>query len=322
MRSLPSPRAKIQSEPLHMTSMPNVPWHTLHIDLCGPFPSGESLLVLVDSCSRWPAVEILRTTTAPIIINRLEHIFSQFGYPEVITSDNGPQFISHEFKSFLQTCGIKHRLITPYWPAANATVERFNKTLGNALKAAHAEGRNWKDELPKFLMMYRATPHISTGISPAELLFGRPIKTKLPQINVQLPSQTLESAREHDSAHKQRAKEYADRTQHAISSKIKEGDTVLLKELNKNKLSSTYDPQPYTVIKKKGPSVILKRGDESCIMRNVSVVRKIAKPQNEGIGEDPKSLSRGSEDHLEELTKRLPSRERRLPGRLKDFVLK
>ena len=162
--------------------MPTIPWHILHIDLCGPFPTGESLLILIDSCSRWPAVEVLRTTTAPIIINRLEQIFSQFGYPEEIVSDNGPQFISHEFKSFLHTCGIKNRLITPYCPAANVTVKQFNKTLGKALKAARAEGRNWKNELPTFLMMYRATPHISTGITPAELFFGRPIKTKLPQI--------------------------------------------------------------------------------------------------------------------------------------------
>ena len=228
--------------PLNMTSMPTVPWNTLHIDLCGPFPTGESLLVLVDSCTRWPAVEILHTTTASLIINHLEHIFSQFGYPEVIVSDNGPQFISHEFKAFLQTCGIKHRLITPYWPAANATVERFNKTLGKALKAAHAEGRNWKAELPKFLMMYRATPHISTGISPAELFLGRAMRTKLPQINLNPPCPTLESAREHDHAHKQRAKEYADKTQHASTSDIKEGDMVLLKERKKTKLSSAYDP--------------------------------------------------------------------------------
>ncbi|CAB4023777.1 Transposon Tf2-9 poly, partial [Paramuricea clavata] len=175
---------KTNPEPLHMSTMPTEPWHTLHIDLCGPFPTGESLLVLVDACSRWPAVEILSSTTATTIINRLENIFSQFGYPEEMVSDNGPQFTSHEFKSFLHSCGIKHRLITPYWPAANATVERFNKTSGKAVKAAHAEGRNWKQELPKFLMMYRATPHISTGVSPAELFFGRRIKTKLPHIRV------------------------------------------------------------------------------------------------------------------------------------------
>ena len=107
-------------------------------------------------------------------------------------------------------------------------------------------------------MMYRATPHISTGISPAELLFGRPIKTKLPQIIAHQPRPTLEAAREHDNAHKQRAKEYADKTQHAKQSTIEEGDSILLKEQTKNKLSSAYDPKAYTVIKKKGPSIMWK----------------------------------------------------------------
>ena len=202
-------------EPLQMSPMPTEPWQTLHIDLCGPFPTGESLLVLVDACSRWPAVEILRTTTTCTIIARLKNIFSQFGYPEEIVSDNGPQFVSQEFKSFLKDCGIRHRLITPYWPAANATVERFNKTLGKAIKAAHAEGQNWKEELPNFLMIYRATPHLSTGVSPAELFFGRRIKTKLPHVNVKPPSSILDTACERDRDHKQRTKEYADKVQHA-----------------------------------------------------------------------------------------------------------
>ncbi|CAB3992860.1 Transposon Tf2-9 poly, partial [Paramuricea clavata] len=274
---------KTNPEPLHMSTMPTEPWHTLHIDLC-------------------------------------ENIFSQFGYPEEMVSDNGPQFTSHEFKSFLHSCGIKHRLITPYWPAANATVERFNKTLGKAVKAAHAEGRNWKQELPKFFMMYRATPHISTGISPAELFFGRRIKTKLPHIRVDQPSPTLEAACEHDHNHKQRTKEYADKTQHAISSTIKEGDVVLLKELKKNKLSSSYDPQPYTIIKKKGPSVFLKRGDEPCIMQNVSFVRKLPTP-NEKRSDQKRCTSRTGEQHQTKPTERQPVRGHKLPARLKDFVL-
>ena len=312
--------ARTNPEPLHMSPMPAEPWHTLHIDLCGPFPTGESLLVLVDACSRWPAVEILRTTTAPTIIHRLETIFSQFGYPEEIVSDNGPQFTSHEFKTFLKSCGIKHRLITPYWPAANATVERFNKTLGKAIKAAHAEGRNWKQELPKFLMMYRATPHLSTGISPAELFFGRRIKTKLPQVPVNRPSPTLEAARQHDHHYKRRTKEYADKSQHARPSSIKEGDSVLLKAEKKNKLSSAYDPQPYTVIKKKGPSVILKRGNEPCIMRNVSFVRKLAIPNNKEPDQKDPTPETSGEDQAKSLKGR-PLRERRPPKHLKDFIL-
>ena len=304
-------------EPLRMSPMPTEPWQTPHIGLCGPFPTGESLLVLVDACFRWPAVETLRTTT---IINRLQNIFSQFGYPAEIVSDNGPQFTSYDFKSFLNSCGIKHRLITPYWPAVNATVERFNKTLAKAIKAAHAEGLNWKQELPKFLMMYRATPHLSTGISLAELFLGRRIKTKLPQVDVNRPSPTLQAARERDHRHKQRTKEYADKTQHAHTSPIKEGDSVLLKQAKGNKLSSGYDPQPYTVVKKKGPSVILKRGNEPCIMRNVSFVRKLPTPRDKELDQKDSAPTTNEKDEAKP-SERRPSRERRLPDCFKYFVL-
>ena len=46
-------------EPLYPLRMPSKPWQSIHIDLCGPFPTGESLLVCVDACLRWPEVEII-----------------------------------------------------------------------------------------------------------------------------------------------------------------------------------------------------------------------------------------------------------------------
>ena len=56
--------------PLIMTQMPTRPWSVVHADLCGPFPFGESLLVLVDSCSRWPEVFIMKSTTATAVIKK------------------------------------------------------------------------------------------------------------------------------------------------------------------------------------------------------------------------------------------------------------
>ncbi len=176
--------------------------------------------------------------------------------------------------------------------------------MGKAFKAAHAEGRNWKQELPKFLMMYRATPHLSTSISPAELFFGRRIKTKLPQVPVNRPSPTLEAARQHDHHYMRRTKEYADKSQQARPSAIKEGDSVLLKAEKENKLSSAYDPQPYTVIKKKGPNVILKRGNEPCIMRNVSFVRKLAIPNNKEPDQKDPTPETSGEDQAKSLKRR------------------
>ena len=95
---------------------------------------------------------------------------------------------------------------------------------------------------------------------------------------------------------------------------------MLLKAEKKNKLSSAYDPQPYTVIKKKGPSVILKRGNEPCNMRNVSFVRKLAIPNNKEPDQKDPTPETSGEDQTNSSQGR-PLRERRPPKHLKDFVL-
>ena len=83
-----------------------------------------------------------------------------------------------EFKLLSAELGFRHQKITPYWPRANAEVERFMRTGKKVVKTATIENKYWKQELNCFLRNYRATPHSTT---PATLLFGRPLAVKLPQ---------------------------------------------------------------------------------------------------------------------------------------------
>ena len=99
-----------------------------------------------------------------------------------IKTDNRPPFNSQEFKEFAEGLGFSHRKITPLWPKANAEAERFMKTLNKAIITAHIEQLNWKQQLYHFLRNYRATPHATTDKAPAELLFGRKMRTKLPEV--------------------------------------------------------------------------------------------------------------------------------------------
>lgn len=235
---------KYTAEPLQPTEMPAKPWQVIHIDLCGPFPSGENLLVCEDACTRWPEVVILRTTTSASIIGHLRKIFATHGLPEKIVTDNGPQFVSEEFKSYLTTHSITHRKVTPYWPQANAEVERFNRTIEKAIRTAHAEGKDWRKDIFPFLMNYRATPHGTTGVSPALLHLGRELRTKIPQIESQVSdvlSEALRFARARDQQAKQRMKSYADLKRKAITSDIKQGDKVLLQQARQNKLSTRFN---------------------------------------------------------------------------------
>ena len=251
----------------------------------------ECLFVMVDTCSRWPEVHVLTSTTSTAIIKCMKTTFATHGIPQEIVTDNGPQFTSAEFSSYLSTCGITHRKVAPYWPQANSEVERFNRTIEKAIRAANVEGKNWKEELDIFLLNYRSTPHCTMGQPPAVLRFGCNIRNKLPTPpSATSPDVIPETVREHDRKRKEKIKLYADEHNRASSSNIKKVDTVLLRQPRQTKLSTTHDPKPYIIEEKKGSSVLLKRPDERQIMRNESMVRKIpegkevAKDKNEETG--------------------------------------
>lgn len=116
------------------------------------------------------------------IILRLEKIFAVHGLPVNITSDNRPQFRSEEFECYLVENGISHRKVTPLWAPGNGEVERQNRSLLKSMRIAQAERKNWRNELVRYLATYITTPHTVTGVCPAESLFGRKIRTKLPKL--------------------------------------------------------------------------------------------------------------------------------------------
>ena len=114
----------------------------------------------------------------------LERMFSVHGIPLSIKTDNAANLVSDQFEEFLKVNGVwLHSNTTPLWPQANGEVERQNRTLLKALKIGHAEGKNMKRELYRFLLAYNSTPHQTTGVAPAELLFGRKIRTKMPELS-------------------------------------------------------------------------------------------------------------------------------------------
>ena len=162
------------------TIMPSKQWRELATDLMGPLPTGESLLVTVEYYSRWIEVDVVRNTSSSTIIKCLEKHFTRHGIPETLRTDNGSSLVSHEIEEFLDELGIKHKKTIPLWPRANGEVKRQNKSLLKGIRVAHTQGKPWQRELQKYLLAYRSTPHTTTGFSPAEVLNGRKIKTKMP----------------------------------------------------------------------------------------------------------------------------------------------
>ncbi|XP_032075671.1 uncharacterized protein K02A2.6-like, partial [Thamnophis elegans] len=97
---------------------PRGPWSRLHIDFAGPF-HGQNFLVVVDAYSRWVELVLMGSTTAESTVRALRKMFATHGLPDVVVSDNGPQFTSTTFQEFLAEQGIRHAPIAPYHPASN-----------------------------------------------------------------------------------------------------------------------------------------------------------------------------------------------------------
>ena len=246
------------------------------MDFCGPFPTGESIFVIIDSYSKFPEVEIMKKTTAPTVITKLERIFATHGLPTKVTSDNGPPFNSHVLSNYFKENGIIHHRVTPIRPQVNGEVESFMRPLNKAIRSAKIQGQDWRHVLYRFLLANRTTPHTTTGEAPAELLYNRVIRSGIPSVNKKSTSVQIEERnkkiQERMRQQKEKVKKYVDRTRKAKDTDLKVGDTVL--QDKKNKFSTSYDPQAYKVVSIKGSSVTARRRDKD-ITRHAFVYEEI-----------------------------------------------
>lgn len=126
-----------QLAPLHPWDWPEEPWQRVHIDFAGPLES-RMFLVVVDAHSKWPEVAVMKGTSSEKTVEALISIFSRFGLPQQLVSDNGPQLVSEEFRKFMEENGIQHIKSAPYHPATNGLAERFIQTMKQALKSSNS----------------------------------------------------------------------------------------------------------------------------------------------------------------------------------------
>ena len=93
------------------------------MDICGELhgvPHHQRFLIVAyDLHSKWPEAVSTGSVTTSVVIDFLESLFTRWGLPSAITTDNGPQFVSSEFTSFLSAHGVKHIRTAFYNPQAN-----------------------------------------------------------------------------------------------------------------------------------------------------------------------------------------------------------
>ena len=165
----------------YVSDIPPHPWHTLGSDLF--YFKRQDFLVLVDYFSKFPVVRKLPNSTTEVVKKELHAIFLEFGIPFVLRSDNGPSYASEDFKAFLQECRVVHYTSSPHYPQSNGLAETTVKLSKRLIEKAVLQGKPWN----ALLLQHRITPLSSDIPSPAEILFGRKLRTELSI----LPSQLL-----------------------------------------------------------------------------------------------------------------------------------
>ena len=278
-----------ETEPLKPTELPTGPWMELHADFKGPIGGSWYFHVLIDQYTKFPVVNIVKSTGWETLRPVLEDALATHGIPDIITTDGGPPYNGEEFRKFAQSMGFTHRLTTPESAQANGFAEIFVKTLVKLIHTAVANKKDPKRAVQSYLMAYRATPHTVTGRSPAELLFNRSIQTKLPRALRESQGTEDKEIREKHTKEKEKQKMYFDKKNKTKEKKVKVGDEIMLQQ-QKTTLRSPFDPDTYKVKEIKGSSVVAeRRGRELFRAKNLI---KVVKQRPEYLKETEKEKTK------------------------------
>ena len=210
-------------EPLLQHEVLARPWSKVGADLCEL--NRRTLLVMVDYYSNFIEVASVTSTTSRSIIKELKATFARYGVPDILVTDNGPQFASAEFAVFAKAWGFDHVTSSPHHPQSNGKAENAVKTVKRLFKKCKESGQS------EFLALldWRNTPTEGVGTSPAQRLMGRRCKTLLPIAGTLLkPQSTPEEDARAIIGMKKRQQYYYDRNTKARKP-IVTGETICMK---------------------------------------------------------------------------------------------
>ena len=151
------------------------------IDITGPHPTSSAghryILTAIDYFTRWVEAFPMRNQEAKTVAKLLvDQVFSRYGVPMQIISDQGANFESTLFSRLCELLGVDKLRTTPYKARTNGLIERWHRVLNTILgKVVSDNHRDWHIRLPHVLAAYRATEHSVTGYTPNYLFLGREV---------------------------------------------------------------------------------------------------------------------------------------------------
>ena len=172
--------------PARMPEIPSTPFESVFADFF--MERGFHYLVAGDRLSGW--VEVYQSKPgspsagASGLVASLRKLFLNFGIPEILSSDGGPEFTASETQDFLKRWGVHHRKSSAYYPQSNGRAEVAVKKAKRLLKSSIGpSGSLNNDEFLRAMLQLRNTPDADCKLSPAQILFGHPLRDAFGFVN-------------------------------------------------------------------------------------------------------------------------------------------
>uniref|UniRef100_A0A803SS84 Gypsy retrotransposon integrase-like protein 1 n=1 Tax=Anolis carolinensis TaxID=28377 RepID=A0A803SS84_ANOCA len=213
-----------QKEPLKPHEIPEGPWQKVGVDIFEQ--DNRSFLLVIDYFSKYPEVVSLPDKTARTVIVKMKSVFARHGTPLIVVSDNMP-FASQEFKVFAKEWGFEQCFSSPGYPQSNGMVERAIQSIK---QLTHKVGKA-RGDLYAALLEYRNTPVTGLSYSPAQILMGRMLRSKLPITTDLLCPRIPINVRQDLQRAQERQKHFYDRTARPLKP-LREGDLVWMQSNN------------------------------------------------------------------------------------------
>jgi hypothetical protein len=159
------------------------PMERIHIDFLGPLPKTPRdnlhILMIVDQFTKWVECIPVQSQSAEVTAKAaVDGMFSRFGCPYEIHSDQGRNFESKLFAALCEVLHIHKTRTTAYRPPSNGQVERYNRTLMDAVRCFVDKSQNqWDLYLHQISGALRSSVNRMTGFSANQLMLGRDVTT-------------------------------------------------------------------------------------------------------------------------------------------------
>eukprot|EP00794_Sanderia_malayensis_P014448 gene14448-biopygen11548 len=298
------PKNKAPLQPIQV-SEPFVFWA---LDYMGPLQEtaagNRHILVVMDHFSKWCEAFATKdqksTTVAQILVSRL---FSRFGPPTVLHSDQGRNFDSNLMHEVYDMMGLKKTRTTAYHPQCDGLVERQNRTLQEILTNFVSDhSSDWDAWLDQAVFAYNTSVHESTGLSPYEIVFGRPARMPI-EVELGVPLQNPSSQSDYSQSLRkaiQLANQVAQNN--LVEARIRQSDqynkgcqrwkpfeqgqTVWLARPKKSKFGRKW-VGPYIISKRNGVNYVLGSQTGKDIVAHHNQLRLCPTPLDQGVPVQP-----------------------------------